>query len=87
MNSRIAELVCSELGLERKSIRMMPTRTDKNANTSPTAASSGTDINGSAAILATRKIKEDLVSLLFSFLKFRRKSGRKILPGLAVPQS
>ena len=88
VNSRIAELVCSELGLERKSIRMMPTRTDKNANTSPTAASSGTDINGSAAILATRKIKkEDLVNLPFSFLKFRRKSGRKIPPGLAVLQS
>jgi xanthine dehydrogenase large subunit len=41
----------------------MPTRTDKNANTSPTAASSGTDLNGAAALLATRKIKKRLSEL------------------------
>jgi xanthine dehydrogenase large subunit len=57
VNARIAEIVTTELGLKRNSARVMPTRTDKNANTSPTAASSGTDINGAAALLATRKIK------------------------------
>lgn len=60
VNARIAQMVTSELGLPRSQARMMPTRTDKNANTSPTAASSGTDLNGGAALLATRKIKHRL---------------------------
>lgn len=57
VNTKISQLVASELGIEKSQTRVMPTRTDKNANTSPTAASSGTDINGASAILATRKIK------------------------------
>ena len=63
VNARIAELVAEELGLPRDEVRMMPTSTDKNANTSPTAASSGTDLNGAAAVLATRKIKARLSEL------------------------
>ncbi len=63
VNSRIAELVASELGLPRSQVRIMATSTDKNANTSPTAASSGTDLNGAAAILACRKIKSRLSDL------------------------
>ena len=38
----------------------MPTSTEKNHNTSPTAASSGADINGSATLKACNKIKERL---------------------------
>jgi xanthine dehydrogenase large subunit len=69
VNARIAQLVTSELGLPRSEARMMPTRTDKNANTSPTAASSGTDLNGGAALLATRKIKQRLSELATYLLK------------------
>ena len=68
VNARIAQLVTSELGLRREEARMMPTRTDKNANTSPTAASSGTDLNGAAALLATRKIKKRLSELALKLL-------------------
>lgn len=60
VNARISQLVTTEMGLKREDARIMPTRTDKNANTSPTAASSGTDINGAAALLAVRKIKKRL---------------------------
>lgn len=60
VNAKIAALVTDELGLKRDQARVMPTRTDKNANTSPTAASSGTDLNGGAALIATRKIKHRL---------------------------
>jgi len=63
VNARIAQMVASELGLSRDDVRMMPTTTDKNANTSPTAASSGTDLNGAAALIATRKIKARLSQL------------------------
>ena len=63
VNARIAQMVASELGLDRDLIRMMTTTTDKNANTSPTAASSGTDLNGAAALIAVRKIKSRLSQL------------------------
>ncbi len=68
VNARIAELVTSELGLPRQTARVMPTRTDKNANTSPTAASSGTDLNGAAALLAVRKIKKRLSELALKLI-------------------
>ena len=42
----------------------MPTSTEKNHNTSPTAASSGADINGSATLKACNKIKERLKIVL-----------------------
>ena len=35
----------------------MPTSTEKNCNTSPTAASAGTDLNGAAAVEASRTIR------------------------------
>ena len=63
VNSRIAQLIASELGIPRSQIRVMATSTDKNANTSPTAASSGTDLNGAAALLACRQIKARLSQL------------------------
>lgn len=69
VNARISEIVTSELGLPRESARVMPTRTDKNANTSPTAASSGTDLNGAAAVLATRKIKYRLAEFALKLLE------------------
>lgn len=63
VNARVSELVASELGLKRHDVRLMPTATDKNGNTAPTAASSGTDLNGAAALLAVRKIKYRLSAL------------------------
>ncbi len=63
VNTRIAMLVAEELGVPLERIRVMTTSTEKNANTSPTAASTGTDINGAAAVLAARKIKERLAAL------------------------
>jgi xanthine dehydrogenase large subunit len=66
--ARIARIVADELGLPLGRIRVMATSTEKNANTSPTAASSGTDINGAAAALACQQIKarlSELVTKLF----------------------
>ncbi|MBL7716255.1 MAG: molybdopterin-dependent oxidoreductase [Bdellovibrionales bacterium] len=60
VNTRIRMLVQEILGLPENQVRVMPTATDKNANTSPTAASSGTDLNGSAAVIAAKKIRERL---------------------------
>jgi xanthine dehydrogenase large subunit len=68
VNARISEMVTKEFGLPRSAARVMPTRTDKNANTSPTAASAGTDLNGAAALLAGRKIKKRLSELALKLL-------------------
>lgn len=84
VNARIAEMVTSELGLTRKEARVMPTRTDKNANTSPTAASSGTDINGAAALLATRKIKKRLSELALKLLGIPKEKWASKTAGLGT---
>lgn len=69
VNARIAEMVARELGIARHQVRMLPTSTDRNANTSPTAASSGTDLNGGAAVLATRRIKKRLSQVAVQLAK------------------
>ena len=63
VNTRIAAIVAEQFGLPADSVRMMPTSTEKNANTSPTAASSGTDINGAAALQACETIRGRLSAL------------------------
>jgi xanthine dehydrogenase large subunit len=45
-----------------------PTSTDKNNNTSPTAASSGTDLNGAAAADACRRIRARLAAVAAGML-------------------
>lgn len=84
VNARIAQMVTSELGLPRNAARVMPTRTDKNANTSPTAASSGTDINGAAALLATRKIKKRLSELALKLLDIPKEKWASKTAGLGT---
>ena len=59
--TKIAQIVASELGLPLEHIEVTSTRTDKVPNTSPTAASSGTDLNGQAARNAARDIKQRLI--------------------------
>ncbi len=64
--TKVAQIVSAELGIGVEAIRISSTRTDKVPNTSPTAASSGTDINGMAAMNAARTLKDRLVEHLCS---------------------
>jgi xanthine dehydrogenase large subunit len=48
IHTNIQTIAACELGLTADRIRVMPTRTDKVPNTSATAASAGTDLNGAA---------------------------------------
>lgn len=84
VNARISELVAREFGLSRDAVRMMPTSTDKNGNTSPTAASSGTDLNGAAALLAVRRIKQRLSELAFHLFKTPESRWAKNTAGLGT---
>jgi xanthine dehydrogenase large subunit len=60
LNTKIRQLVADEFGIDWRRVLVMPTSTEKNANTSPTAASAGTDLNGAAAVNAAREIKQRL---------------------------
>ena len=60
LNTKILRIAAETLGVPIESIRMMPPRTDKIPNTSATAASSGTDLNGAAVLDACRKIRATL---------------------------
>jgi xanthine dehydrogenase large subunit len=60
LNTKIRQLVADEFGLDPARVRLMPTSTEKNNNTSPTAASASTDLNGAAALRACKEIKRRL---------------------------
>jgi len=59
-NTKIAQLVANELGLPFEKIKISSTNTSKVPNTSASAASSTTDLNGAAALDAVSKIKRNL---------------------------
>ncbi|PTT77435.1 xanthine dehydrogenase molybdopterin binding subunit, partial [Pelomonas sp. HMWF004] len=63
LNTKVAQVVAHELGLPLASVRCSATDTSKVANTSATAASTGSDLNGKAAQDAARKIKARLAAL------------------------
>jgi xanthine dehydrogenase large subunit len=60
VNVKIRQLVADEFGIDPSRVVLMTTSTEKNNNTSPTAASAGTDLNGAAAVRACRAIKRRL---------------------------
>ncbi|PAU79347.1 xanthine dehydrogenase molybdopterin binding subunit [Halomonas salipaludis] len=60
LHTKVCQVVARELGLDLEQVRITATRTDKVPNTSPTAASSGADLNGQAARDASLKLKERL---------------------------
>ena len=60
--TKVAQIVAQELQVDIQSILCTSTRTDKVPNTSPTAASSGTDLNGMAARDAACKIRSRLLA-------------------------
>jgi xanthine dehydrogenase large subunit len=57
VNTNIKAIVADEFAIDYERVIVMATSTEKNNNTSATAASSATDLNGSAAQLACRAIK------------------------------
>ena len=74
--TKIAQLVANEFGLPFNKIKVSSTRTDKVPNTSASAASSTTDLNGAAAINAVNKIKQNLA--LFVKKKYKLKINEVI---------
>ena len=60
LNTKVAQVVAHELGLPLAAVRCSATDTHKVANTSATAASTGSDLNGKAAQHAASQVRERL---------------------------
>jgi xanthine dehydrogenase large subunit len=63
INTKVAQVVAHELGVDLSHVRVSAADTSKVANTSATAASTGADLNGKAAQDAARQIRERLAVL------------------------
>ena len=60
---KVAQVVAEEFGVEITKVRITATTTDKVPNTTPTAASSGSDLNGMAAKKAAVTIRERMIEV------------------------
>jgi xanthine dehydrogenase large subunit len=84
LHTKIQQIAAESLGLDLETVRVMSTRTDKIPNTSATAASAGTDLNGAAVADACSQLRGRLAGVAAELL------GREIAAvhfshGLAFP--
>ena len=78
LHTKVQGVAMRELGLPADRVRMMPTSTDKVPNTSPTAASSGADLNAAAVRNACAALRERLAPVAAAILS--RKAGARVAP-------
>ncbi|MEY8709121.1 xanthine dehydrogenase molybdopterin binding subunit [Mangrovibacter phragmitis] len=64
LNTKVAQVVAQVLQIPLSAIQVTPASTGKVPNTSPTAASSGADLNGKAAEIAAQTLKQRLTDML-----------------------
>ena len=64
LNTKIAQIAAAELGVSLNRIKVNATNTSKVPNTSATAASAGTDLNGMAVKNAIDKLRSRIVKLM-----------------------
>jgi xanthine dehydrogenase large subunit len=62
LNTKVAQVVADAFQVDFERIKITKTTTEKVPNTSATAASSGSDLNGMAALNAAEQLKERLVA-------------------------
>jgi xanthine dehydrogenase large subunit len=63
LHTKMIQVAATALGVPMSSVRLAPTRTDKVPNTSATAASSSSDLNGGAIKNACDQIRERLAAV------------------------
>ncbi|MFJ1708020.1 xanthine dehydrogenase molybdopterin binding subunit [Kitasatospora sp. NPDC088346] len=61
LHTKMLQVAATTLGIALHKVRLAPTRTDKVPNTSATAASAGTDLNGAAVKDACEQLRERLL--------------------------
>lgn len=74
LHLKVAQVVAEEFGVDVSIVRPTATTTEKVPNTTPTAASSGSDLNGMAAKNAAVKIKNRMIALISKKYKVKPKS-------------
>lgn len=84
VNTNIRQLVASEFEISPEQVMVMATSTEKNNNTSPTAASVGTDMNGAAAVNAAAAIRERMAVVAAECLSARSQGEVGPAPGMIV---
>jgi len=67
--TKVRQIAADSLGVVPEAVRLMPTRTDKVPNTSPTAASASTDLNGAAVKHACSRIKARITPIAAHLLE------------------
>jgi len=72
LHTNITAIAARELGIRPEHVRIMPTSTDKVPNTSATAASCGTDLNGAAVKNACEILRARLLPVAARLLKEKR---------------
>ena len=82
LHTNITAIAARELGIRPEHVRVMPTSTDKVPNTSATAASCGTDLNGAAVKNACEILRARLAPVAARLLK--EKLGRAPAPDKLV---
>ncbi len=75
LHTKMLAICAHELGVPLASVRMMNTATDKVPNTSATAASSGSDLNGEAVRQACNELRDRLRVVAASMLGLDNGSG------------
>ncbi len=86
LHTRILGIAARELGVAPSAVRVMPTATDKVPNTSATAASSGSDLNGQAVAAACATLRDRLAPVAAALLEERARSAAgATASGVVVP--
>jgi xanthine dehydrogenase large subunit len=81
---KVAQVVADEFQVPLSTVKVSATRTDKVPNTSATAASSGSDLNGMAAANAAQTIKARLVAFAAEEFGVAEAQVRFTLDGIGV---
>ena len=68
LHTKMRQVAATALGVPLSTVRVMPTRTDKVPNTSATAASSGSDLNGAAVQAACTTLRARLAPVAAGML-------------------
>jgi xanthine dehydrogenase large subunit len=90
LHTKMLQVAATSLGVPMSRVRLAPTRTDKVPNTSATAASSGTDLNGGAIKDACDQIKARLAQVAAGMLgvpAHEVRFNRGIVSGLSTTKT
>jgi len=75
LHTKMRQVAARTLGIHQERIRMMPTSTEKVPNTSATAASSGSDLNGQAVQRACEALRRRLAAVAARLLGLNDPEG------------